>query len=241
LKQEIYKEHYQFEWDHRSHLAAAINLPIAGITVVGGAVAAMVLGFSFSKGTLTSCFVVLAALTAVSLLASVVFLFRSILGYQYQRIATPRKLKEHYDSLSSWHATYGKGLENVEAEFEANFNERLAEAAEVNAANNIRKSAFLHWANLSVAIALSLATVTCVLYLVDTLNRTAPAYSVKIVEPVTLDFEENRMSNAETDESVPVERMPDFVPPKPVAPPNENIKEHVVVPRVEKVISEDGG
>jgi len=33
----IYKEHYEFEWNHRAYLTSALNIPIAVATVLGSA------------------------------------------------------------------------------------------------------------------------------------------------------------------------------------------------------------
>ena len=69
MKQNIYKDHYQFEWDHRAHLTSFLNIPIAVTTVMGGAVTVMAQKFPYEQSEiLTIAFLVCLTLAIICLL-----------------------------------------------------------------------------------------------------------------------------------------------------------------------------
>ena len=152
MNRDIYKEHYQFEWDHRTHLTSSLNIPIAVATVIGSALAVMVRGFSYQADLTTNLFIVLIVLSATSIVVAIFFLFRALHGYEYQRIPIPSVLKNYYDELVQWHESNGSNNLTAEKEFDEYLNQKYAEAVENNSINNKRKSGYLYRTNLTLAL-----------------------------------------------------------------------------------------
>jgi hypothetical protein len=241
---DIYKDHYQFEWDHRSHLTSALNVPIAVATVIGGALAVMVQGFNYQNDSPTYFFVGFSALSAISIVVAVFFLFRALHGYQYQRVPTPAVLKNYYDRLVQWHESNNSDKPTAEREFEAYFHQRIAEAVENNATNNKRKSGYLYRTNLTLAIAMLFVGLSSVPFLIKTVTTGDKIYSIRVLQmPAVnsvLNKEVNPMSsNQDEQRHQTTVQQPVVSPPKPPPPPNEFIKEHTIPPSTtEKIIHE---
>lgn len=239
MKSDIYKDHYQFEWDHRSHITSALNVPIAVATVIGGAITVMAQKFPYSNEVITWFFVPLPSLGAISIIVSAVFLFKAFHGYQYQRIPTPQTLRNYYDKLVEWHNQYGNGKADADKEFDDYFHKRMAEATEINARNNKAKSAYLYRTNTSLAVSLLFVAIASVPFLIKTVAAGEKIQLVKIVElPIPVEEKKTMPDNDQNQQTQTTDQVPEAPPPKPTPPPNENIKEHEVPPAVEKIIEE---
>lgn len=223
MKPEIYKEFYKFEWDHRSHLTSALNIPIAGATVVGGGIAVMVKGFPYKESLITNIFGGLSGIAAVFLVIVLFYIFKSFHGYKYNRIATPLKFKAYHDKLLIWHNEYGNGKESADIKFEEYFNQRIAEAAEVNSYNNLKRSAYLYRANASLAFSLFFIFLAAVPYLVAKIDTPKEIYQMQIVNPVTTIIKEQKMPENEE-----VQNQQSEIPPEPTPPRNEEVREYSV-------------
>jgi hypothetical protein len=234
MKYEIYKEHYKFEWDHRSHISTAMNVPIAVATVLGGAVTVMAQKYPYTFSTTSYMFVIAVAIAVMCIFLSIFFLFKAIHGYNYKRIPTPLKLKSYYDELLDWHEKYGNGKESAEHKFDEYFYLRIGEATEVNAHNNKNKSAYLYRCNTSLAFAVVFIALSSIPFLIDTINGKEKTYSVRILSPTLNQKKEIAMSDNEPTTN----EAPPEPPPEPVMPPNENIKESVVEPVIETTVVE---
>lgn len=240
MKHEIYKDHYQFEWDHRSHLTSALNIPIAASTVLGGAVTVMAKSYPYENAITTYLFIGALFLAVACIGLAIVFLFKAFHGYQYKRIPTPLALKSYYDELLTWHNQYGNGKETADPRFEEYFNQRVAEATEVNALNNKNKSAYLYRCNTALAVAILFMAVSSVPYLIATINEKDKTYSVNVLSLPTVEGKhpKEKAVMPDNDPQPTTSEAPPEPPPEPVMPPNENIKEHVVEPVAEKIITE---
>jgi hypothetical protein len=240
MKRDIYKDHYQFEWDHRSHLTSALNVPIAVATVIGSALAVMAQSFSYQANLTTYLFVVLIVLSVASIVVAVFFLFRALHGYEYQRTPTPAVLKKYYDDLVQWHESNGSDSLTAENEFDEYFHQKIAEAVENNATNNKRKSGYLYRTNLTLAISLLFVGLSSIPFLVRTVTAGDKVYSIRVLEIPSLNKEIRAMPNNDQDQRThPTNQQPAVPPAKPVPPPNEFIKEHTVPPSTtERIIHE---
>jgi len=225
MKSDIYKEFYQFEWDHRSHLTSALNIPIAAATIVGGGIAFMAQSFSYSGDINTKLFVALTCLSSSFLLGVLFFIFKAFHGYTYSRIPTPLKFKKHYDELLDWHEKYAEGKKSADIRFEEYFNMRVGEAAEVNSHNNKNRSAYLYRTNVSLALSLFFLIISSAPYLYSKINETEKTYSVNVVQPITFIPKEIKMPEPEENAK---QNTPEPTPPEPTPPSNENIKEYTV-------------
>ena len=238
MKHEIYKDHYQFEWDHRSHLTSAMNIPIAVATVLGGAVTVMAQKYPYNELMASYAFIATLSIAALCIAISILFLFSAFHGYQYQRVPTPLSLKAYYDELLAWHDKYSNGKESADVKFDEYFNLRVAEATEINAHNNKNKSAYLYRCNTSLAIAVAFIALSSIPFLLATINGNEKTYSVRIVTATQPQLKENVMPDEVTEGTPTTNEAPPEPPPEPVMPPNENIKEHVVEPTMERTIIE---
>lgn len=226
MKSDIYKEFYQFEWDHRSHLTSALNIPIAGATIVGGGIVVMIQGVPYTANITTSIFVLFSAIAVLCLLGVLLFIFKAFHGYKYKRIATPLTFTEYYKELLAWHTKYGQGKASADERFEEYFNQRLAEAAEVNAQNNKNRSAYLYRANASLALCLLFMVFSSVPYLIIKVEVPEKIYSIKIVEPIQTLNKELFMPENEENQTQNQNSTPEPPPPEPTPPRNEDIKEY---------------
>lgn len=240
MRSEIYKDHYEFEWSHRSHLTAALNIPIAVATVLGGGITVVVQKFPYEDEAVTYVFVLLVSMAVLSLVLAIAFLFFSFLGYQYQRIPTPLKIKEHHNQLIDWWKKNGGGEKEARKDLDEFIDLRMGEAVEVNSANNRKKSAFLYKTNLSLAVTFILLGFSVIPYAVKTIGHDGTVYRVEIVSPANSVEEESKMSDQKPQKPTTDEKpaTPVAPPQKPLGPPNENIKEHKEKPEPRIIINE---
>lgn len=229
MKTDLYKEHYQFEWDHRSHLTSAINIPIAVATVLGGAITVMAQKYPYSSLIESYAFIATISIATLCIAIAIFFLFYSFHGYEYKRIPTPLKLQSHYNELLEWHNKYSNGKKSADSKFEEYFNLRMGEATEINAHNNKNKSAYLYRCHTSLAIAVVFIAISSIPFLLATIKDKDKNYSPQIFFITQSIQKENIMPDEETEQ----ETTSEAPPPEPVMPPNESIKEHVVEPTME--------
>lgn len=235
MNRDIYKDHYQFEWDHRSHLTSALNVPIAVATVIGGALAVMVQSFNYQTDFTTYIFVALSALSATSIVVAVFFLFRALHGYQYERTPTPLVLKNYYDDLVNWHEANGSDKPTAESEFDEYFHQKIAESVETNATNNKRKSGYLYRTNLTLAIAMLFAGLSSVPFLIKMVATGDKIYSIRVLQMPIVNSVPNQKvttmtNNDQEHRPQTTDQQPVIPQPRPTPPPNELIKEHTIPP-----------
>lgn len=231
MRSEIYKDHYEFEWEHRSYLSRSLNVPIAVSTIIGSAAAVMIQKFPYQAGFFSYFFIVLVAVSVLSIALAAFFLFKAFVGYECARVPTPLTLKSHYDELNAWHKKYGDGESAAEKKFEESFDIRLGEATEKNAANNKRKSGYLYRCNAALALSLLFLAFSAVPYIYTNINHQDKTYNVRLVsDKAKYPSRGQEMNIPEEDEPTKDEDRP----AEPTMPPNENIKEHNVRPETNR-------
>lgn len=223
----IYKEHYEFEWSHRSHLTSALNIPIAVSTVLGGAEVVLLQKFPYAKDIPTSLFLFFSVCSVISLITAIVYLFKAVHGYRYQRVPTPFKIKKHYDDLISWWGRNGGTEENAKDDLKSYINQRMGEAIEINATNNKNKSAYIHKSNGALIFSLIFLAICSIPFLVKMVNEPQKTVKVEIVNFATQNIQEAIMQDDDKIQQ-PINVVPDN-DPKPVGPPNEEIKEDKII------------
>ncbi len=232
MNSDLYEKHYEFEWNHRAYLSSAQNIPIAVMSIVGGALAVLIQKFPYSTGWETKLFIVFIFLAVLFLIFSIIQLFKAIVGYQYERIATPLKLEKYYDELLEWWVKHGDGGEKEAGEDHQKYVlKKIAEATEANANNNKTKSLFLYKTNILLAVTFVFLALSSVPYLVKTVNKSDKVYQIKLIEPKKEKITEIKMAEEEQNSSQQ-EPQSDPPPPKPDGPPNELIKEDIPTPTV---------
>ena len=228
MKPELYEKHYEFEWNHRTYLSSAQNVPIGVMSLLGGALTILIQKFPYGNNLETIIYVALISISILLFAIAIYFLFRAIIGYEYKRVATPLKLKEHYEKLLEWWQKHGDGGEaEAQKDLEEFVYQKMAEATEVNAKNNRDKSHFLYKTNKFLAISFLFLALSAIPYLFETINKDESTYKVDIVKPIILQKEVVQMADQDRDTT---QRPPksDPPPPKPEGPPNENIREDVL-------------
>ncbi|MCI5141623.1 MAG: hypothetical protein D3909_07820 [Candidatus Electrothrix sp. ATG1] len=230
MNPDLYEKHYEFEWNHRAYLSSAQNIPIAVMSIVGGVLAVLIQKFPYSSGWETKLFIFLVSLAVLFLILSIIHLFKAIIGYQYERIATPLKLEQHYNELLEWWLEHGGGGEKEAREDHEKFIlKRIAEATETNAKNNKTKSLFLYKTNVLLAVTFVSLSLASVPYLIKTVNKSDKTYKVELIKTPQEIITERKMTEKgqDTTQQKPQNDPP---PPKPEGPPNEYIKEDVARP-----------
>jgi hypothetical protein len=225
----IYKDHYEFEWNHRSYLTSALNIPIAVATVLGSAEVVLLQKFPFYQDITTYIFVFLWVCSICFLISALIFLFKAIHGYTYQRIPTPSMLKSHYEELKAWWERNGGTEKDAEKDHDDFFYKRMEEAIEKNATNNKNKSAYIAKSNRSLILALIFLAVSSVPYSIKTINKPQKIIKVELVNISTNKQQEIQMPD-EDDNQKPVNVAPES-DPKPEGPPNQEIREDKTTPQ----------
>jgi len=234
MEREIYQKQYDFELEQRNSIASAINIPMMAITILGGALSAVILGFSYASNLITYLFCTIVGLSIISLSYSLFCVFKSFLGYSYQKLPASSLISLHYKKLVDWHRENGENQENSDAyaknDFYEYINQRLSEAAEHNGNNNIKRGNYLHKATTGVAVSVFFMFFTSFLYVHNRLGNNNSSYNVKIINEVKLDQGGSKMtnesgndSNSSTQETSPAQSptaAPSTTNPKPEGPPN---------------------
>jgi len=230
MEREIYQKQYDFELEQRNSIASASNIPVVALTIVGGALSTMIIDFKYLWCMATYVFISLSFLALLTIVISMIFLFRSFIGYSYQKIPSAPALTKYYSDLKSWHqqnCSNGEDSINLaKIDFDEYFNERLSEAVENNGTNNLKRRNFLHDATLWVAIALALLILAAPFYVYQKINHEDTIHQIEIVKPINLVKEELKMSNENSGNSTTQQAAPANTPAaapasaKPSGPPN---------------------
>lgn len=239
---DLYQQIYAFEWDQRSALNSAANIPIVATTVLGGAIATMGLGYPYSSSTESLSFAMLMLTASVALGWSAYSIVRSLVSSKYKKIPSPMTLREHFANLSAWHLRNAGSIEKAEEEFKDLLNLRLAEAADANAANNEARAAYIFRATISLALALIVLGAAAVLYVRASIARSEKVHQVRIVAPIP-NIQEVIMAAEKPpkpESEVPKSTAPVQAPkppagpapsdPKPAFPPNIDVRTFIVKP-----------
>lgn len=233
---DIYREQYQFEWEHRNYLMSSTNLSIAVIAIIGGGLVTVGRVYDFSGSTGSYVVGGLLSLSLTSLVFATFFVFRAMRGYLYQRVPLPSNLERWRTELTEWHSEFGL-TSDVEAEFFDGYITKMCEAIEANAANNMNKSAQLHRANQATGLAAILLIIPAILFVVQDHTLESGPQKVEIISGSIRVLGESAMPTENEPKEKP-ESQPAAPPPKPPPPQNEFIKEDQVKPETRKQESE---
>lgn len=227
MKSDLYKERYDFEWNHRTHLLEMTNVLIAVAAIVGSGLVFEVKTFEYTSW-LFCWFLVLSIGSALALAASVYFIARSIVGYGYSHIATPKQLEEYESQLGQWCSENGLPPDDVAIHLQRFIDERIAEAVEVNVANNRRKSAYAQKSIISVCLSFGFLFFATVPYLAATIEYPGGIWKNEPANPASIIKESKTVAEDEQKPTQqPTQSQPEAKPqtPKPIGPQNIIIKE----------------
>ena len=229
MDMEIYRKQYDFEMEQRNSIASATNIPIVALTIIGGALSSVVIGFKFNSDIQTYLFITIVSLCALSILWTVYYIARSFIGYVYQKIPPSKELADYFKSLKDWHISQGETNEKFNELAKIDFDEYLknsfSEASERNGNNNIMRGNYLHGSTVAVSVSFVLLTCASPLYIYQKVNSEKHIYEVKIIENTHSRTKEVKMAeNNETNNqtpTAPVDTTPSAAPAaKPQGPAN---------------------
>jgi hypothetical protein len=228
VEKSIYQDLYEFETEQRSHLASTVNVPIVASTAIGSAAVTMALSYPYESSVRSSCFDLSLALTALSLGLAVFFVFRSLIGYEYERLPSALKLRAIYPAMRQAHLDIMGSNKEAEAtataklEFADALEQRYSEAADVNRANNQNRSRFIYSANVTLAVGTVLLASASAFYLYARITMPKEVHQVRIVGEVQMSEQQTQKPPVQAPK--PAERpAPVVIPP---FPPNEKFRDY---------------
>ena len=241
MDKEIYQKQYDFELEQRLAIASSTNTPIVALTIIGGAASSMVLGYPYSVNNYTVAFCFFIAGCIIAILVALIYIFKSLLGYSYQKISSVIALSNHYSELKQWHKNNGEtetvSIELADKDYAEYLYQKLSEAAENNGNNNLRRGNFIHDAMVSIAISLAFLIVSVPFFIYEKINNNVEVHQVEIIKPLKLIGEKIIMSenqesgNNSNTSSSSSQTEPAAAPaqPKPSGPANPVFKGSVEI------------
>ncbi len=227
MNRDVFQKQYDFELEQRNGITSATNTPIVALTILGGALAAVITGFKYSNELVTYLFLLFTLLAICSMLISVYNLVRTFLGYSYQKIPPAKQLRKHLEDLKHWHNTNGSSDDKAIIDFDEYFDERLSEAAENNSANNIKRGNYLHDATVFVVVAFVFLFGASPFYIYERVTSEDKVYQVNLIDNTSKKEEENMADNDSGSSNQGQQAVPSATPsqtpsaaPKPAGPQN---------------------
>lgn len=223
------KDMYAEEWERRERIQSATGIPIALLTIVGGA---LVVFFERSMpfaGWIDAPFWSLFVATSVLLGIALYMLVRSYLGYMDRRLPLASQLQQHHETLTAHFAKSPTAAADVQREFDRFLAERYVDALDRNGTNNINRSAYLHKANKFAVMAFVATVLTAIPLGVQTKGWLVP-------RPVTPNRSQTVSTDDNSQQSRPAEQKPaETTPAKvPTGPANIDIRTGTRVPETKK-------
>ncbi len=225
MKYEIYKERYEFEWNHRTHLMDATNISIAATAIVGSGLVAQVQSFKYLNLWLLVFFMLFIFASSICLLVSIYCIYKSISGFRYAHIATPNQLNSHYNLLKNWCIENNRDINEADILLQDFITEKTGEAIEHNLENNKFKSAHNQRSIIATFLSLALLIVATVPYLASVLTADPNTQDIKPANSIKLSGDLNMTTSDQNSSPQNTQPTPTPVPPGPA---NTLIQEHKV-------------
>jgi hypothetical protein len=231
MEKSIYQDLYEFETEQRLHLATTVNVSIVVTTAIGGAAVTMAFSYPYDSSPQANYFVGFVSFTALSLGIAIYCVFRSLIGYEYERLPSASNLRAFHAKLLKFNLeTLGadkqsEAIARTQTAFSEGLEQRYSEAADVNRANNHNRGRFTYSANVTLALGAVMLAIASGFYLYSRITMPAEIHHVKIVGVVKM--------SATTTEQPPVQAPTRPVTPNtpgpvviPTFPPNEKFRDH---------------
>jgi hypothetical protein len=152
-----YEDQHAAELKRKAELQSALSMPVGIVGIVVGAIAYLARDVKFPFSCLQPFQLTALVLAFIACLFSGYYLFRSLNGYTYGYPATTLQIKNYFDKLKKFHLESGKNEVDshqiAEVETIEYLSSEHAKYADLNAANNDRKSAFLNLGNVAMFFA----------------------------------------------------------------------------------------
>lgn len=149
----LYRELYTEEMEHREQLRNAVAIPIALLSILGGALAYLWKDFSLPHDPLGWWLAIAGAGALIAFVVAIVFLGLSYHWNDYERIPFPTKIKSYEDGVRKHFGETDTGRVQAASHVEAFLRDAYTKAADLNAETNLNRSAYLYRANRMIIIA----------------------------------------------------------------------------------------
>ena len=169
---EFLKDRYDFELQRKEQLNAALTLPVAVLSGLGGAIVAMARSFTYRDELVTRAFLIALGLDLSAFLVCLVFLGLAYHRQHYrylERLASLERWKQGYaEMLGRW----GFPSYNVNTLLKEYLRGRIIEAADRNTENNDKRSIDLSRARASLFAVLFFTAAAGIPYVIDQVRNT---------------------------------------------------------------------
>ncbi len=193
------QERYDYEASRRGELTGAVAVPIGVLSVLGGALVAVLKDLRPPLANSEWVLLIAAALSLGAAAVSTYFLARSYFGFTYRYVATPKQVRDYHADVKAAYVnasvTPDLAAHYADEKILEYIQERYAETAHHNTQNNDRKSHFLHQANGAMIGALAPAVVAGLAYLYGSYHAAPSTTRVEIVNASSLEGKENCCAN----------------------------------------------
>ena len=163
---QLYKERYDLEWNHRSHLLGMTNFCVVVATIAGTTLVAAAQSFNYGAEVyVLRMFVSLLALSIASFALAIYYIGRALIGGVYTYLPTPIQLEDYFSAIEE---DAGTGVSSDE--FEKFVDRRIIEAASANFETNRVRTHYVQQALKGISGSLVLLAVAAVPYLLSKLT-----------------------------------------------------------------------
>ena len=167
----FYQTQYDFENNQKDQLGSKTSIPISAVTFLLSTLSVLVIKFSYQKDDYLLAFVIFSVLAYFSLLTSVYFIFKSLVGFgKYQKLANAKSIKAAHEKFIKAKLDEGATVEIAEEEFSYAMCDRLAEASENNSIINTNRGSYIYRSTFSIAISIIFIIISGGFYLYQNLN-----------------------------------------------------------------------
>ena len=202
---EFCRQRYDYEAQRRGELTGAVAMPVGVLSVLGGALFAILKDLHAPLRASELVLLVSAVLCLLACLVSAAYLARSYFGYTYRYVATPKQVRDHHTGIKTAYVTAGGAGEHATAFADARIleyiQERYAESAHHNTLINDKKSWFLHRANGAMLAALLPAVAAGVAFLIVALHSAPSTTKVEVLNVDSFLKKENCDGNRDAQRS----------------------------------------
>lgn len=226
---ELYERLYFHEIEMREKLNGRLQLPLAVLISVIGALAFMLRNFSNSgEKNLLILFLLLYVLSCLFVVIGVHYFIRSWYGYEYSFIPSAVETENYRQTLVETYAEFENSEDLVEMHFANFLRKYYIECSSKNTENNDKRSLFLHFTNRHIVTGAIFAFLSLIPFYFGSFDKNLKEsiQVVRVCEPIEI-----KGVGMSKDEPKNQERTP---PPPPPPPPKRVIKEGVEIKHPEK-------
>jgi hypothetical protein len=161
------KSRYDYELQRKEQLTTALTLPVAVLSVLGGAIVAMAHSFSYTESRLTFVFAGILTADGATFVMCLWFLAQAYHRQTYVFLPLLGEIDRSRDEFLEFAPAMARGEAEVLEAFENQMRQRMIDAADRNTQTNDQRSGFLHRSRLALYAVLVLTAASGVPYVID--------------------------------------------------------------------------